>query len=335
MAIDIGRRQFITLLGGATVAWPLAARAQQPEKMQRIGVLMANPENSQDGSQQADALREGLQELGWTDGRNVRIDFHWDVSDPGRAQLIAKDVVAVQPDLILTHAVSATTAVFQLTKKIPIVFVNVADPVALGLVSSYALPGGNVTGFSNFESTMGGKWVEVLKDIDPRIRRVAILFNPESAAGHGKLYLPSFNAAAAALGVEPIEAPVHDPAEIEKAIDALARQPDGGLIAMADIFTNLNRKLIIRLAANNRLPFIGPFRSFTDDGGLVSYGISAIDIFHRAASYVDRILKGANPADLPVQAPTKFEMVINLKTAKTLGLTVPQIMQMTADEVIE
>jgi putative tryptophan/tyrosine transport system substrate-binding protein len=335
MAIDIGRRKFIAALGGATFAGPFAARAQQPEKMRRIGVMMANPENSRDGRQQADALREGLQELGWTDGRTVRIDFHWDVSEPGRAQTIAKDIVAVQPDLIVSHAISATTAIFQLTKTIPIVFVNVADPVALGLVSSYALPGGNATGFSNFESSMGGKWLEVLKDLDPRIRRVAILFNPQTAVGGGTFYLPSFNTAAAALGVEPIEARVHDSAGIEKAIDALAREPNGGLVAMADIFTNLNRELIIRLAAKGHLPFIAAFRSFTDDGGLVSYGSSAIDIFHRAASYVDRILKGEKPADLPVQAPTKFELVINLKTAKALGLTVPQIMQMTADEVIE
>ena len=268
-------------------------------------------------------------------GRNIRMDFHWDISEAGRAQIVGKDIVTVQPDLIVSHTVLATTAVCQLTKSTPIIFVSVPDPVALGLVSSLARPGGNVTGFTNFEPSMSAKWVEILKDLDPRIRQVAILFNPETAAAGGKYYLPSFKSAGKALGVEAIEAPVHTAAEIEQTIDALARKPNSGLVAMAEIFTTLNKAFIIRLAANNRLPLMCPFRYFTDEGGLVSYGIDLADLFHRAATYVDRILKGAKPADLPVQAPTKFEMVINLKTAKTLGLTVPPMLLARADEVIE
>jgi putative ABC transport system substrate-binding protein len=292
--------------------------------------MMAFPEDDRLGRQQADALRQGLKELGWTDGSNIRIDFHWDVGERGRAQVIAKDIVAVQPDLIVSHAIRATSAIFQLTKTIPIVFVNVGDPVALGLVTSLARPCANITGFTNFEPSMGGKWLEILKDLDPRIRRVAILFNPATAGAGGKLYLTSFKAAGQTLGIETIEAPVQDSAGIEQAIDVTARQTSGGLVAMADVFTFSNKEIIIRLAAKNHLPFIAAFRAFTDAGGLISYGIDAIDIFHRAASHV-----AAKPADLPVEAPTKFEMVINLKTAKALGLTVPPMLLARADEVVE
>jgi putative ABC transport system substrate-binding protein len=335
IAIYIRRREFIVALGSAVTAWPLIARAQPLISMRRIGVMMAFAEDDRGARQQADALRRGLQESGWTDNSNIRIDLHWDVHEGARAQLIAKDIVALQPDLIVSHAVTATSAVSRLTKTIPIVFVNVFDPVALGLVSSFARPGGNITGFTNFEPSMGGKWLEVLKDLDPRIRRVAMLFNPETAAAGGKLYLTPFKAAGAALGIETIEAPVHDLAGIEKAIDATARQPNGGLIAMADAFTYANREIISRLATNNHLPFLAAFRPFTEAGGLISYGIDQFDIFHRAASYVDRILKGTKPSDLPVQFPTKFEMVINLKTARALGLTVPPALLALADEVIE
>jgi putative ABC transport system substrate-binding protein len=305
------RREFIAFVGTAA-AWPLAARAQQSERVRRIGVMMAFAEDDRPGRQQASALRRGLEELGWVDGRNIRIDFHWDVGERGRAQVIAEDIVAVQPDLIVSHAITATSAVFRLTKSIPIVFVNVLDPVALGLVSSLARPGGNITGFTNFEPSMGGKWLEILRDLDPRIRRVAILFNPGTAPAGGKLYLIPFKHAGEALGIEMIEAPVSSSADIQQAINSLARQPNSGLVAMADVFTFANREMIIRLAADNHMPFISAFRGFTDSGGLISYGIDPVDIFHRAASYVDRILKGARPADLPVEAPTKFEMVINL-----------------------
>ena len=220
------RREFITPLGGSTVAWPLAAKAQQGERMRRIGVMMGLPDDDRSGRRQADALRQGLQDLGWMDGRNIRIDFHWDVSHLGRAQVVAKDIIAVQPDLIVTHATVASTAVAEPTKSIPIVFVSVSDPVGLGLVASYARPTGNC-GFTNFEPSMGGKWVEVLKDLDPRIRRIAILFNPETAPAGGSFFLPSFMAAGVASGVEAIRAQVHDAAGIEKAVDALAREPNG------------------------------------------------------------------------------------------------------------
>jgi putative tryptophan/tyrosine transport system substrate-binding protein len=329
------RREFITLLGGVAVGRLLSARAQQPVSMRRIGVMMAFAEDDRGARQQADALRRGLQELGWADGSNIRVDLHWDVRERARAEVIAKDIIAVQPDLIVSHAVTATSAVSRLTKTIPIVFVNVFDPVTLGFVSSFARPGGNITGFTSLEPSLGGKWLEILKDLDPRIWRVAMLFNPETAAAGGKLYLTSFKAAGEALGIETIEARVHDPGGIEKAIDAMARQPNGGLVAMADAFTYANREMIVRLANNNHLPFIAAFRPFTDAGGLISYGIDQFDIFHRAASYVDRILKGAKPADLPVQAPTKYELVINLKTAKAVGLTVPPTLLAVADEVIE
>ncbi len=327
------RRDFITLTGGA-VAWPVAARAQQPGRMPRIGVLMGFPEDDREGRQQVTAFSGGLQALGWTDGQNIRIDFHWDVAAPGRAVIVAKDVIAIQPDLIVSHTTPISAAVSRLTTTIPIVFVNVVDPVASGLVTSYAQPGGNVTGFSNFEPAMGGKWVEVLKDFEPRIHRIAILFNPETAP-YVKNLLPYLKSASAVFQIQLIESPVNDAAGIEQAIDSLAREPDGGLIAAPDIFTGRNRELIIRLSMNHHLPFIAAYRDFTEAGGLVSYGSDPTDIFRRAASYVDRILRGAKPADLPVQTPTKFEMVVNLKAAKVLGLTISHDFLMRADDIIE
>jgi len=332
------RREFIALGSAAAAApliWPRAARAQQPERMRRIGVMMVSAEDDRAGRGEADALRQGLQELGWTDGRNIRMDFHWDVVAPARAQAIANDIVAVGPDLIVSSGSPPTAALLQLTKSIPIVFVNVTAPDVQGFVQSYARPGGNVTGFSNFEPSMGGKWIEVLKDLDPSIRRVAMLFNPETAPGGGKFVLPSFHAAGAALDVEPIEAPVHSAAEIEQAIDAVAREPNGGLVGMNDNWIGANRDLIVRSALNHRLPLVYAFRTWTDAGGLASYGIDIFDLFHRAASYVDRILKGEKPADLPVQAPTKFELVVNLKTAKALGLTVSHEFLLRADDTVE
>jgi putative ABC transport system substrate-binding protein len=328
------RREFITLIGSAT-AWPLIAGAQQPDAMRRIGVMINLPEADRAGRAQADALREGLRELGWTEGRNIRIDLHWDVAEPGRALEVARDVVATLPDLICTIATPATAAVVQLTKTIPIVFANVADPVALGFVASYTRPGGNVTGFSAFEPSMGGKWVEILHDLDPRIRRIAILFNPDTAPARGKFFLPPFKAAGTALGVETIEAKVHDASGIEQAIEALSGETGGGLAAMPDTFTGSNRDFIIRLALNHRLPLVAAYRVFSDVGGLVSYGPSTTDLARRAASYVDRILKGEKPAELPIQAPTKFEMVINLGTARALGLTMPPTLLAQADDVIE
>jgi putative tryptophan/tyrosine transport system substrate-binding protein len=327
------RREFITLLGGAA-SLPVVALAQQPDEMRRIGLMISVPEDDHSGRAQADALREGLRKLGWAEGRNIRIDLYG-IAEPGRALAVAKDVVAKRPELICSIATPATAAVVQVTKTIPIVFGNVADPVSLGFVASYARPGGNVTGFSAFEPLMGGKWVEILHDLDPHIRRITMLFNPNTAPAGGEFFLPSFKAAGTALGVETIEARVDDAAGIEQAIDALSGKMGGGLVAMPDAFTGSNRNLIIRSALNHRLPLVAGYRTFSDFGGLVSYGSNANDLAHHAASYVDRILKGEKPADLPIQAPTKFEMVINLKTAKALGLTVPPALLARADEVIE
>jgi putative ABC transport system substrate-binding protein len=327
------RREFITLLGGAA-SLPVVARAQQPDEMRRIGVMISVPLDDHSGRAQADALREGLQELGWAEGRNISVDLYG-IAESGRALAVAKDVVAKRPELICSIATPATAAVVQVTKTIPIVFGNVADPVSLGFVASYARPGGNVTGFSAFEPSMGGKWVEILHDLDPHIRRITILFNPDTAPAGGKFFLPSFKAAATALGVETIEAPVDDTAGIEQAIEALSGKMGGGLVVMPDAFTGSNRNLIIRLALNHRLPSVAGYRTFSDAGGLISYGSNSNDLARRAASYVDRILKGEKPADLPIQAPTKIEMVINLRTAQALGLTVPPALLARADEVIE
>jgi putative ABC transport system substrate-binding protein len=300
----------------------------------RIAVMTSVPEDDYRGRAQADALREGLRELGWTEGHNIRIDLNG-IAEPRRALEVAKDVVAKQPELICTIATPATAAVVQVTKTIPIVFGNVADPVSLGFVASYARPGGNVTGFSAFEPLMGGKWVEILHEIDPRIRRLTILFNPDTAPAGGKFFLPSIKAAGMTIGAETIEAQVDDPAGIERAIEALSSEMGDGLVAMPDAFTGSNSNLIIRLALNRRLPLIAGYRTFPDAGGLVSYGPNTSDLAHRAASYVDRILKGEKPANLPIQAPTKFEIVVNLKTAKALGVTVPPALLARADEVIE
>jgi putative ABC transport system substrate-binding protein len=327
------RREFLTVISGATV-WPLVAHAQQPDAMRRIGVMISVPEDDQSGRAQADALKDGLRELGWTEGRNISIDFYG-IAKTGRALAVANDLVATRPELICSIATPATAAVVQATKTIPIVFANVADPVSLGFVASYARPGGNVTGFSAFDPSIGGKWVEILRDLDPAIQRITILFNPDTAPGGGKFFLPSFRAAGTVFGVETVEAQVHNAAGIEQAINALSGKSRGGLVVMPDAFTGSNRELIIRLALNHRLPAVAGYRTFSTDGGLISYGPNASDLAHRAASYVDRILKGARPADLPIQAPTKLEMVINLKTAKTLGITIPTTLLASADEVIE
>ena len=329
------RREFITILGGAAATWPLAAGAQQPDAMRRIGVMMNLPEADRSGRAQANALRDGLRDLGWIEGRNIRIDFHWDAAEPARALEVARDIVAARPDLICSIATPATAAVVQLTKTIPIVFANVADPVALGFVASYTRPGGNVTGFNSFEPSMGGKWVEILHDLDPRIRRIKILFNPDTAPAGGKFFLPPFKAAGTALGIETIAAQVRNTPEVEQAIEALAGEVGGGLAAMPDTFTGSNRDFIVRLALKHRLPLVAAYRVFSDVGGLVSYGPNTADLARRAASYVDRILKGEKAAELPIQAPTKLDLVINLGTAKALGLTVPSTLMVQADDVIE
>jgi putative tryptophan/tyrosine transport system substrate-binding protein len=331
----VKRRTFIALLGSAAAAWPLAARAQQPDRMRRIGVLMGYAENDSEAQAWVAAFREGLQKLGWTEGRNTKIDTRW--ATPGDAeamQRFAKELVALQPDLILSHTTPTTTALLQQTRTIPIIFANVGDPVGSGFVASFPRPGGNVTGFNVSEPTQAGKWVELLKEIAPRVAKVAMLFNPATAT-YAEYWLNPFKAAAASFAVEAIAAPVHDRSELEPVIAAQAGEPNGGLIVMPDSFPIAHRVEITSLAARYRLPAVYPYRFFAELGGLLSYGVDLTDNFRRAATYADRILKGAKPSELPVQAPVKFDLVINLKTAKVLGLDVPALLQQRADEVIE
>ena len=333
MTACIGRREFITLLGGATAAWPFAARAQQ-DGMRRIGVLVPFPESEPVAQARVAAFREGLQKLGWTEGRNIRIDTRWAALDAEAMQRFAKELVGLQPDLILSQSTPNTAALLQQTGTIPIVFVQVTDPVGSGFVASISRPGGNVTGFTTTEQTMAGKWLELLKEIAPRVNRVVLLFNPATAT-FAEIYLNSFKAAAASFAVEAIGAPVRSTSVLEPVIAAQAREPNGGLIVIPDIFMTGHRSEITLLAARYRLPAVYPFRYFAEIGGLLSYGNDPVDLVRRAATYADRILKGEKPSELPVQAPVKFELVINLKTAKALGLDVPWILQQRADEVIE
>jgi putative tryptophan/tyrosine transport system substrate-binding protein len=329
------RREFIALLGGAAVAWPLAARAQQPDRMRRIGVLMGYAESDSEGQAFVAAFREGLQKLGWTEGRNIRIDFRWATpTDAESRQRFAQELVALQPDLILSNNTPTTATLLQQTRTIPIIFALGVDPVGSGFVASFPRPGGNVTGFTLFEPTMAGKWLELLKEIAPRVNRVAILSNPATAT-YAEYFLNPFKAAAASFDVEAILAPVRGPSELESAIAAQGRAPNGGLMVMPDSFMVVHRAEVTSLAARYRLPVISPYRFYTELGGLLSYGNDYVDNFRRAATYADRILKGAKPSELPVQAPVKFELVINLKTAKALGLDVPLHLQQRADEVIE
>jgi ABC-type uncharacterized transport system substrate-binding protein len=328
----IRRREFITLLGGGAVAWPMAARAQ-PERMRRIGVLMAHAESDPEGQIFVAVFRETLQKLGWAEGRNIRIDVRWAAEIELMAGF-AKELVALQPDVILANNTPTTAAVLQQTTTIPIVFAVVADPVGSGFVASLARPDGNVTGFTLTEPTMTSKWLELLKEIAPHVSRVAFLFNP-AATPYRDIYLNPFKAAAPNFAVQAIPAPVHSPSELETVIAAQARQPNSGLIVMPDGFMNVHRAKITSLADRWRLPAVYPFRFFAELGGLLCYGNEQRDQFRLAATYVDRVLRGGKPRDLPVQAPVRFELVINLKTAKALGLDVPVQLQQRADEVIE
>ena len=327
------RREFITVLGGAA-AWPLTARAQQPDRMRRIGVLIPLAESDPEARAVVAAFVPGLQELGWMDGRNVRIDYRWAGSDPQRIQSFAKELVDLQPDLIVARSSPIVAALLQQTRTIPIVFWQVIDPVSQGFVANLARPSRNVTGFTTFEPTMGSKWLEVLKEVAPRITRVALLFNPDTAP-YVEIFLNSVAAASRSFGVTPIKAPARDAGEIERSIERFSAEPDGGMIVMPDAFTLFHRQLIVQLAARHLLPTIYPFRYFAIAGGLLTYGTDLIDAVRRTASYVDRILRGGNPGDLPVQAPTKFELVINTKAAKALSLEIPPTLLARADEVIE
>jgi putative ABC transport system substrate-binding protein len=326
------RRDFITLLGGAA-AWPLAARAQQGDRVRRIGVLMGLDENDPEGKLRYSAFTQALADLGWTDGRNVRMDLRWAGSDTDRMRALAHDLVSLQPDIILAYSTAATAALQREARTIPIVFAAVADPVASGIVARLDRPSGNVTGFANFEATLGGKWLELLSEIAPGLKRAAIMFNPDTAAV--STYMPSLETAAGSLKVVPITAPLQSDVEIETAITELGSEPGGGLVVMSDPFTFVHRAPIISAAARNNVPAVYPASFFVRDGGLLSYGIDGVDTLRRSASYVDRILRGEKPGDLPVQFPTKFEMAVNRKTATALGLSIPPSILLRADEVIE
>jgi putative ABC transport system substrate-binding protein len=328
------RREFIALVGSALAAWPLAAQAQQPT-MSRIGVLVGFPEGDPEAETEIQALVEGLSRLGWTRDKNVRIDIRWAGLDPARMQQLAKELIELRPDLIQVTTTPATAAVLRETHTIPVVFSIVSDPLGSGFVESFARPGGNATGFVNLEDSVAGKWLELLKELAPQTTRVSILFNPKTAP-HA-FYLKLLEAAAPSLGLTLKVVQVSNAGEIEAEIDQLAQRSDAGLVILPDIFTvaQAQREMIIALTARHRIPAVYPGAFYSRAGGLVSYGIDNPDLQRRAAAYVDRILKGAKPQELPVQLPTKFELVINLKTAKALGLTVPDKLLSTADEVIE
>ena len=332
MSAKIKRRVLITLLGGAA-AWPLAARAQQAERLRRIGVLMGVADD-REGQARVAALKQGLQELGWTDGRNIQIEVRFGGADAGRIRAHAAELVALAPDVLVGHATPGTRALRQATSSIPIVMAAVNDPVEQGFVSSLAHPGGNITGFASVNFQMVGKWLEILKEAAPGVSRAVLMFSPD-ASPHYYIYLRSFEAVPRPIAVEVTAAPVRNTVEIEKAIAKLGREPGGGLIVAPDPFTLVHNQLFIRLAQQHRLPAVYAYRTYVAEGALMSYGPDPYDNFRRSASYVDRILKGAKPADLPVQQPTKFELAINLKTAKALGLQIPDRLLALADEVIE
>jgi putative ABC transport system substrate-binding protein len=331
--LDKGRRKFIALLGCAAAACPLAARAQQGERMRRIGVLLGFDESDADAKAWLAAFEEGLQKLGWSQGRNLRIEYRWAGNDEARLKSYAAELVGAAPDVLFTATGLALVALNRETRSLPIVFVQVADPVKLGFVESLARPGGNITGFTTYEYPIGSKWLELLKDTAPSTTRVAVIFDPRNPTQ--AQYVQGVEASTPSFGVQLTLAPVRDAAELERAIDAVAQQPNGGLIVAPNIVTILHRELIVALAARHRLPAVYPYRMFTTAGGFMSYGIDLAEIYRRAASYVDLILKGAKAGELPVQLSAKFELVVNLKAAKALSLTIPEPFLQRADEVIE
>ena len=329
---EIKRREFITLLSGAAVAWPLAAGGQLPERMRRIGVLMNLASDDAEGQARLAAFHQGLQQLGWTVGRNVQIDYRWSAGNADYIRKFAAELVALAPDVIVSTGSPSVAVLQQATRSVPIVFTAVVDPVGGGLVASLARPGGNATGFMLFEYSTSGKWLELLKEIAPRVMRAAVIRDPTLTAAVAQF--AAIQGAAGSLGVELSPIDMRDAGEIERAVTAFSRVSNGGLIVTAS-GSSARRSLIITLAARHKLPAVYAFRYFATSGGLISYGPDIIDPFRRAAGYVDRILKGEKPADLPVQTPTKYELVINLKTAKALGLEVPATLLARADEVIE
>jgi putative ABC transport system substrate-binding protein len=327
------RREFITLLGGGSRMASGGARAAGRARAAHRA-LIGGAETDPVAARVA-ALREGLEQRGWSEGRNLRIDYRWASADTDRIRAFAAELVATAPEAIFAHTTPATTRLLEATRNIPIVFASVSDPVGDGIVASFARPGGNVTGFTNVEASMGGKWLEILKELSPAVARVGFLFNPATSPGGGSYFLRPFEAAAPLFNVQPISTPVEDVVDIERAVAPLAVGANGGMIVNSDVFTTRHRAAIIAAAARHRVPAIYPFAYFAADGGLAAYGTDVRDLWRRAASYIDRILRGEKPADLPVQAPTKFELVINLKTAKALSLNIPATLLARADEVIE
>jgi len=329
------RREFITLLGGATAAWPLPLRAQQIERIRRIGFLSSNAESDPQAGPFLSALNDGMRQLGWIDGKNIKIEARWAAADLNRMAALARELVSLQPDLIVGQATPGIAALQRETKSIPIVFVVVSDPVGSGFVSSLPRPGGNITGFVNLEASMAGKWIELLKEVAPGVTRMAVIFNPDTAP-HA-YYESAIIPAARSQSVEPIATPVRSVAEVDKRLENFNGSSDGGIVILPDTFTSLREVFgrVIAIAGHDRIPAIYPYRYMAQAGGLMSYGTDNADLFRRAATYVDRILKGAAPAELPVQLPTKFEFVLNAKSARQQGLDIPLKLKAFADEVIE
>jgi putative tryptophan/tyrosine transport system substrate-binding protein len=327
------RREFITLLGGAAAAWPLGVHAQQPAR--RVGMLIGYAENDPEIQARLAAFRQALEHNGWKEGRSVHIDYRFAPASPDQAQVFAKELIALHPDVLVGNSTPATAALLSEKGSIPIVFVGVSDPVGSHFVASIPRPGSRTTGFINFAPSMIGKWLEMLKQVAPGIARAAVIFNPATAPGGGSFFLEPFEAIARSFAVESVAARVKDADEIARAVAAMAREPGGSLIVMPDAFTTVHRQLIILLSARHALPAIYPYRYQAVEGGLLSYGVDDIDLMRRAAPYVDRILKGEKVGDLPVQAPIKFDLVVNLRAAKVLGLTMPPTLIALADEVIE
>ena len=328
------RREFITLFGSSVAAWPVVARAQPRERVKRVGVLLTYDESDTEGRARIAAFRASLQKFGWVEGGNIHIEYRWASTNRDSIQRFAEELVVLQPDLIVAQNTPATAAILRYTRSIPIVFFQASDPVGSGFVASLPQPGGNVTGFIDVEASLAGKWVELLKEIAPRVARIAFLFNPATAT-YSDYYLSRFRAAALSFGVEAVAAPVADKSEIASVIAAQGSEPNGGLIVMPEASMGFHREEIVSQSARRRLPAVYPYRYYTGLGGLASYGIDLLDQYQRAATYVDRILKGEKPSDLPVQQPTRFELSINLKTAKMLGLEIPVTLLARADEVIE
>jgi putative tryptophan/tyrosine transport system substrate-binding protein len=327
------RREFVGLISGSAALWSLAAQAQQPERKRHIGVLMGIADNDPEARPRVEAFERGLRELGWAEGHNIRLDYRWTAGDPDRTVLFAKEIVELRPDVIVVHSSPAVAALRHLTAKIPLVFVLIADPIGSGFVESLAHPGGNVTGFMNAEATMAGKWLGLIKEIAPKIERVALIYNPRTSPYHS--YLREFDSTAKQFKLQAVSTPVLDAAELEHALQALGQQPNSAFFVVPDVFVQVHRALIIKLAEEYRLPAIYPYRFFPTSGGLLSYGFDTVIAFHQAASYVDKIMKGVVPADLPVQAPAIFKMVVNLKAARAIGLTIPESFLVHADEVID